>query len=106
MTTGQCFLFEDDGTLPTSATVWGTLDGDDGIRFSASYRQDGTFGAEVDDQTTNFWFAGPNGPGVDDLVIELDFETLTISGSGTFTNALDGESAPGAFEFQCEPEDG
>ncbi len=43
MTTGQCFLFKDDGTLPTSANVWGTLDGVEDSHFSASVQQDGTF---------------------------------------------------------------
>jgi hypothetical protein len=106
MTSGQCFLYEDDGTLPTSANVWGTLDGDDDIRFSANYGQDGTFEAEVVDESAFFWIAGRRSPEVDDLVIELDFEALTITGSGTFANVGSVDPEQGAFAFQCEPEDG
>jgi hypothetical protein len=104
MTSGQCWLYEDDGTLPTSAVAWGPLDGPDGIRFSVSHNQDGTFGAEVSNDTNVYWFAGPRSPGVDDLVIELDFDALTITGSGTFTSVL-GEEAQGSFAFQCDPAD-
>jgi hypothetical protein len=105
MTSGQCFLYEDDGTLPTSATAWGTLDGNDDIRFAAQYSQDGTFEAEVVDENAFFWIAGPRSPGPDDLEIELDFDTLTISGSGSFANAANADVVRGSFEFQCEPED-
>ncbi len=102
MTTGQCFVQNVDG-LPPSGVAWGTLDGDDGIRFSASQNQDGTNEAEVDDQESFFWVAGPRvADGPDDLVIELDFDALTIVGQGTFTNLFTGETAPGSFAFQCE----
>ena len=103
MTSGQCFLYEDDGTLPTSAVVWGPLDGDD-LSFSANYNQDGSFESEVRGENF-FWVAGPRGPGVDDLEIELDFDTLTVTGEGTFHNLHNGEIAAGSFHFQCEPED-
>jgi len=106
MTTGQCFVFEDDGTLPDSGVAWGTLNGDDDIRFRAAYSQDGTFEAEVVDENAYFWMAGPRSPGPDDLVVELDFDTLTISGSGSFANALNTDVVQGTFEFQCEPEGG
>ncbi len=106
MTTGQCVVFEDDGTLPDSGFAWGTLDGDDDIRFSANYGQDGTFESEVVDENEFFWIAGPRSPGPDDLVIELDFDALTISGSGSFANAFNSDVEQGSFVFQCEPEDG
>ena len=102
MTTGQCFLYEADGTLPTSGVVWGTLDGDDEIGFSAGMNQDGTFEARLDDQTTFFYTAGPRNGTIDDLIVELDFDTLTIKGQGVFTNAFNGQSVHGSFEFQCE----
>ena len=105
MTTGQCFLYEDDGNLPTSAVAWGTLDGDDDWRFSASQNQDGTFEAEVTNNAEVYWFAGARSPGVDDLEIVLDFEALTITGSGTFSDVL-GNAAGGSFAFQCEPDQG
>ena len=101
MTTGQCFLNEDDGTLPTSATVWGTLDGDEELGFLVSQNQDGTLEAELDNNVDMYWLAGYRGPETDDLVIELDFDTQTISGSGTFTLLNTGETASGSFEFVC-----
>jgi len=101
MTTGQCFVQNVEG-LPPSGTAWGTLDGDEGIRFSANQRQDGTNEAEVDDQDNFYWIAGPRSSGPDDLEIELDFDALTIIGQGTFTNVLTGETAAGSFAFQCE----
>jgi hypothetical protein len=101
MTTGQCFVQNVEG-LPPSGTAWGTLDGDDGIRFSAGQNQDGTNEAEVDDQENFYWIAGPRSSGPDDLEIELDFEALTITGQGTFTNVFTGDTAAGSFAFQCE----
>ena len=101
MTTGQCFVQNVEG-LPPSGVAWGTLDGDDGIRFSANQNQDGTNEAEVDDQESYYWLAGPRASGPDDLEIELDFDALTIVGQGTFTNLFTGETAPGSFAFQCE----
>jgi len=104
MTTGQCFVFEDDGTLPTSGTVWGTLDGDDELRFAARLSQDGTFEAEISNDSDMYWLAGERAPDPKDLSIELDFENLTITGSGTFYLANTGELASGSFAFQCEEE--
>lgn len=104
MTTGQCFLFEDDGTLPDSGTAWGTLDGDEDLRFAARYQQDGTFESEVSNNHDMYWGSGPRF-GEDDLVIELDFDTLTISGNGTFASLITGERAMGSFQFTCEPEE-
>ena len=101
MTTGQCFVQNVEG-LPPSGVSWGTLDGDDGIRFSAKQNQDGTNEAEVDDQESYYWLAGPRSSGPDDLEVELDFEALTIIGQGPFTNLFTGETAPGSFAFQCE----
>jgi hypothetical protein len=101
MTTGQCFLYEDDGTLPTSATVWGTLDGDEELGFLISQNQDGTLEAELDNNFDMYWIAGYRGPDTDDLVIELDFEAQTIIGSGTFTLLNTGETVSGSFEFVC-----
>lgn len=104
MTTGQCFLYEDDGNLPTSGNVWGTLDGDDDLRFSASYGQDGTFEAEVSNNQDMYWGSGERFA-QEDLEIELDFDTLTISGSGTFISLTSGDRAMGSFLFVCEPEE-
>ncbi len=104
MTTGQCFLYEDDGTLPDSANAWGTLDGDDELRFAARYQQDGTFESEVSNSEDMYWGSGPRF-GEDDLEIELDFENLTISGSGTYVSLITGERAMGSFQFTCEPEE-
>ncbi len=106
MTTGQCFLFKDDGTLPTSANVWGTLDGVEDSHFSASVNQDGTFEAGINGpgDSTLYWQAGQRNPEVNDLVIELDFEAQTITGHGTFHSLTERRSASGSFEFICEPE--
>jgi hypothetical protein len=104
MTTGQCFLYEDDGSLPTSATVWGTLNNDDSLHFSVSYTQEGTFQAQVDNDSDMYWVAGERNGEIDDLTIELDFEAQTIRGSGTFTNFVGGGNAQGSFAFQCEEE--
>lgn len=101
MTRGQCFLYEADGTLPTSATVWGTMNGEDGTHFSVSYGQDGKFGAQVDSSNYH-WLAGERNGTIDDLSIELDFDTQTIRGAGIFTNFFTGENAEGSFEFMCE----
>ncbi len=101
MTTGQCFVQNVEG-LPPSGVAWGTLDGDDELRFSASQNQDASNEAEVETPDV-FWVAGPRvADGPDDLVIELDFDALTIVGSGTFTNLYTGETAAGSFAFQCE----
>lgn len=105
MTTGQCFVYEDDGTLPDSGTAWGTLDGDDDIRFSANYNQDGTFEAEVSDSERLYWIAGARSANPDDLTVELDFDALTITGEGVFNSLTTGETAHGSFAFQCEPEE-
>lgn len=104
MTTGQCFLYEDDGTLPDSGTAWGTLDGDEDLRYAASYNQDGTFEAEISNNLDMYWGSGPRFQ-EDDLVVELDFDTLTITGEGTFRSLTTGERAEGSFVFVCEPED-
>jgi hypothetical protein len=105
MTTGQCFLYEDDGTLPTSGNVWGTLNGDEDTRFSANYGQDGTFESEDSNNQDVYWIAGERSPGADDLTIELDFDNLMISGSGSFTSLTTGATASGSFQFQCDPAD-
>jgi hypothetical protein len=104
MTTGQCFLYEDDGNLPTSATVWGTLNGDDDLRFMANFGQDGTFEAEISNDVDMYWIAGERAPDPNDLSIELDFASNTITGSGTFYLANTGELASGSFAFQCDGE--
>ncbi len=107
MTTGQCFLVKEDGTLPTWGVVWGTLDGNDDVSFSAKLGQDGTFSSAVDDNTRNpttplpHWVAGEGIP-VADLVVELDFDTQTIRGHGTYTDRATGKLASGSFEFSCE----
>lgn len=105
MTSGQCFLYEDDGTLPTSAVVWGTLDGNDELYFTATQNQDGTFDSEVNNGLDIYWYAGKRSPGVKDLTIELDFDTLTITGHGTYTALATNKTASGSFKFVCEPEE-
>jgi hypothetical protein len=105
MTRGQCFLYKNDGTLPTSATVWGTLDNDDSLHFSVNYTQEGTFEAQVDNDVELYWVAGERNSEIDDLTIELDFDAQTIRGNGTFTNFVGGGNAQGSFAFQCEEED-
>ena len=102
MTTGQCFLFKDDGTLPTSANVWGTLDGDDRYHFSATQDQGGGFAAQVDNDVDVYWLAGEKSPKGNDLVIDLDFEAQTIKGHGTFFSLTRQKLASGSFEFVCE----
>lgn len=104
MTTGQCFLPAEDGGNPTGGTVWGTLDGNDDLRFSASYEADGGHGAEVNDGTSVYWIAGERSPNGNDLEFEIDFDAQTITGSGTFTSLTTGDIAAGSFAFQCEGE--
>lgn len=104
MTSGQCFLYEDDGTLPTSATVWGPTVGDEGSHLAVNHNQDGTFEAQVDSDGY-YWIAGQRNSAIDDLTIELDFDALTITGAGVFVNAVTGEWAQGSFALQCDPED-
>jgi hypothetical protein len=105
MTEGQCFLQEDDGTLPTSANVWGPVDGNEGDRFSARHQQDGTFEADVTGggDSSLFWLGGTKNPEVNDLVIELDFDAQTIKGHGTFWSLTEQRAASGSFHFICEP---
>lgn len=106
MTSGQCLVIKADGTLPDWSTVWGTVDGDDDTRFSANYKQDGTFESELTNNFDQYWGAGTRFQGDEaDLVIELDFENLIVSGHGTFRSLTTGELAQGSFLFTCEPED-
>lgn len=106
MTSGQCLVIKADGTLPDWSTVWGTVDGDDDTRFSANYKQDGTFESELTNNFDQYWGAGTRFQGDEaDLVIELDFENLIVSGNGTFKSLTTGELAKGSFLFTCEPED-
>ncbi len=102
MTTGQCFLFKEDGTLPTSGVAWGTLDGNEDLHFSAKLSQDGTFESDVNDGQALYWVAGERSPGVHDLAVDLDFDTQTISGHGTYESLVTGKRASGSFEFTCE----
>lgn len=99
MTSGQCFVFKDDGTLPDSAVAWGSLDNDDSLSFSANYGQDGTFEAEVRGETM-YWVAGERSG--TELTVELDFDNLTITGEGIFNNLHTNEFAHGSFNFICE----
>ena len=106
MSSGQCLVIEADGTLPAWSTVWGTLDGDDETRFSVNYNQDGTFESEITNNFDEYWGAGTRFQGDEaDLVIDLDFENLTVTGNGTFTSLTTGERARGSFFLTCEPED-
>lgn len=104
MTSGQCFLPAEDGGDPTGGTVWGTLDGNDDLRFNVGYEADGSHGAEVNDNERLYWIAGVRSPNGNDLQFEIDFDAQTITGSGTFTSLTTGEVAAGSFAFQCEGE--
>jgi hypothetical protein len=104
MTSGQCFLYEDDGTLPTSGTVWGTLDNDEGLRFSARYGQDGGFESEVSNNLDMYWGSGQRF-GEEELTIELDFDALMVTGTGIFKSLTTGQRAYGSFTFTCDPID-
>lgn len=73
------------------------------MRFSVRHKQDGTFEAE-NQSRTYYWIAGARSIGVDDIQIELDFESLTITGQGIFTNIYTSESMRGSFNIQCEEE--
>jgi hypothetical protein len=107
MTSGQCVVFKTDGTLPDWGNVWGPLDGDDDtLRFAARYGQDGTFEAQVSNDFDIYWGAGTRFQAEEaDLVIELDFDNLMVTGNGTFRSLNTGESAMGSFTFTCQPED-
>lgn len=100
MTSGQCYVFKDDGNLPDSANAWGTLNNDDGLEFSASHGQDGSFEAQVRSDNM-YWLAGERSPGTE-LTIELDHDNLTLRGEGIFNNIHTNEFAYGSFEFVCE----
>lgn len=103
MTRGQCFLYEDDGTLPDSGTAWGSLNDDDNLSYSVNYHQDGSFEAQVSSDTM-FWVSGQREGS--ELTITLDFATQTISGDGLFFNLHTGEWAYGSFEVTCEEGEG
>ena len=108
MTTGQCWVTdENDGGsgLPASSNIWGTLDGDEDVRFSAGMDQDGAFGAEVDDQRSFYWVSGKRSP-LNELTITHDYENRIARGTGVFENALTGERAYGSFAFQCQADEG
>ena len=82
------------------AGVSDALDGDESKRFGIRFGP-GVAEAHLDALLYE-WDAGPSNPSVNDLAIELHFETSTIRGSGTFYNELDGTSAQGYFTFVCE----
>lgn len=102
MTEGQCFLPAEDGGNPVNGTAWGPMEGD-GIQFSVDYSDQGSHEADVEGPDS--WWAAGSRVGTEDLVVEVDHETNTISGYGTFSNLRTGETAQGSFNIQCE-EDG
>ena len=97
---GQCFVQEATQGLQESASVWGYVDENQTQRFSVNLNN-GEVQADVNG-ATYYWVAGARNSEVNDLELELDFASQTIKGSGTFTNAFDGKSEPGSFEFTCE----
>lgn len=96
----SCFLQEEGQGISEGASVGDAADNDEEVRILVSLN-DGDVQAEVSG-TTYYWIAGSRSGGVNDLEIELDFETQTIRGSGTFVNVGRGETAQGSFEFTCE----
>ena len=105
---GQCLVQEEGPNgLEALASAWGPLDGDPGTQLEISVDGD-RFHAEVKSDLY-YWIAGPRSTGVDDLEIEFDADantlggTGTMRGTGTFTNVMDGTSAPGSFEMMCGP---
>lgn len=97
---GQCFLPAEDGGNPVDGTVWGSAE-PGGVNFSVSYGEVSGNPTEADVEGSDFWWVAKG----DDLVIEFDYDAMTISGSGTFENQLLAEAPrQGDFLFQCEPD--
>ena len=102
MTEGQCFLPAEDGGNPVDGTAWGPMEGD-GISFSVDYAGEGSGNAhEAEIQGADFWWAAGSRVGTEDLSVEVDHASMTISGFGTFSNLQTGETAPGSFNIRCE----
>ena len=99
ITSGQCFVQEGEGITPFA--VWGTLNNDDSLSFAVSHDQDAGFGAEVTSDTM-FWVAGRKDG--TEVIVDHDFATQSITGSGLFYNLHSDEWAYGSFEFTCTGE--
>ena len=97
-TDGQCFLREDDGTIPDSGTAWGSVNNEQGVEFMVSHHQDGSLEAQVSSNEMN-WISGVKDG--TELTIQLDFGTNTMSGEGLFYNGHTDEWAYGSFTFTC-----
>jgi hypothetical protein len=97
---GQCFLPAEDGGDPVDGTVWGSAE-PGSVNFSVTYGDASGNPTEADVEGDDFWWVAKG----DDLVIEFDYDAMTISGSGTFENQLLAEDPrQGDFLFQCEPD--
>jgi hypothetical protein len=97
-TDGQCFVQEDDGTIPDSGAARGSVNNDPGVEFSVSHDQDGSVEAQVSSDLMN-WISGVKDG--TELTIQLDFETNSMSGAGLFYNGHTDEWAYGSFMFTC-----
>ena len=97
-TDGQCFVQQDDGTIPDSGTAWGSVNNDQGVEFRVFHDQDGSQTAQVSSNVMD-WISGVRDG--TELTIQLDFEANTISGEGLFYNGHTDEWAYGPFTFTC-----
>lgn len=95
---GQCFVQEDDGTIPDSGAASGSVNNDPAVEFRVSHAQDGSVEAQVSSDLMN-WISGVKDG--TELTIQLDFETSTMSGEGLFYNGHTDEWAYGSFTFTC-----
>jgi len=95
---GQCFTQEDDGTIPDSGVVGGSLNNDPEFSFNVRHGQDGSLEAEVRSNLMD-WISGVKDG--TELTVDLDFETSSISGEGLFYNVHTNEWAYGSFTFTC-----
>ncbi len=97
-TDGQCFVHEDDGTIPDTGNVWGSVNNDPEVEVRVKHNEDGSQSAQVDSNLIG-WISGQmNGT---ELTVNLDFETSSISGKGLFYNTHADEWAYGSFAFTC-----
>ncbi len=97
-TDGQCFVQEDDGTIPDSGTAWGSVNNDQAVEYRVSQNQDGSLEAQVSSDLMN-WISGQKDG--TELTVNLDFGTSSISGEGLFYNTHTDEWAYGSFQFTC-----
>ncbi len=97
-TDGQCFVHEDDGTIPDNGTAWGSVANDQEVEFRVKHDQDGSLTAQVSSNLMD-WISGQKDG--TELTVNLDFATSSISGEGLFYNTHTNEWAFGSFAFTC-----